>query len=120
MTAVLVIVGAMIGAPTRYLVDRGVAARWDTLFPFGTFVVNIAGSAILGAVIGASAGHLTYALLGTGFCGALTTFSTFGYETVRLAEARAYRYALANIVVGVSAGLAAAYAGAVLAQWMWS
>ncbi|MEV6770150.1 CrcB family protein [Nocardia sp. NPDC051030] len=119
MTAALVMLGAVVGAPTRYLVDRAVGRRFDTVFPLGTLMVNVTGSALLGALIGAGANHWLLATVGTGFCGALTTFSTFGYETVRLAEEGAYSYAVANVVIGVAASLAAAYAGAGLGQWVW-
>ncbi|MGV9662816.1 fluoride efflux transporter CrcB [Nocardia niigatensis] len=119
MTALLVIVGALFGAPVRYLADRALAHRFDSVLPLGTLAVNMGGSAVLGALIGAGANHWLLAAVGTGFCGALTTFSTFGYETVRLAEEGAYSYAVANVVIGVGASLAAAYLGAFLGQWVW-
>ncbi|HEX4700683.1 MAG TPA: fluoride efflux transporter CrcB [Pseudonocardiaceae bacterium] len=113
MTALLVVVGAMVGAPLRYLTDRLVQSRHDSVFPWGTFTVNLAGCMILGALSGsgiAATGPL-YVLLGTGFCGALTTYSTFSYETVRLAQERAYFYAVTNVLVSVIAGLGAALIG---------
>ncbi|QLY33081.1 fluoride efflux transporter FluC [Nocardia huaxiensis] len=119
MTAVLVVVGGMLGAPARYLVDRAVARRFDSVFPLGTLVVNVCGSMLLGALIGAGANHWLLATAGVGFCGALTTFSTFGYETVRLVEEGAYSYAMANVVIGVSASLAAAFLGGWLGQQVW-
>ena len=110
MTAVLVFLGAMVGAPLRYLTDRAVQARHDTLFPWGTFSVNLGGSLLLGALAGAGTAlpGFLYALVGTGFCGALTTYSTFSYETFRLTEQRAYFYAAMNVTVSVIAGLGAA------------
>jgi CrcB protein len=110
MTALLVMVGAAVGAPLRYLVDRFVQQRHDSVFPWGTCTVNIAGSAILGAIAGAGSALPAGvgALLGTGFCGALTTYSTFSYETLRLAEQKAWFYAVANVVVTLVAGLGAA------------
>lgn len=110
----LVIIGAAIGAPARYLTDRIVQTRWDTVFPFGTLTVNVVGSLILGVIIAATlAGAPTNLdlILGIGFCGALTTYSTFSYETIRLLQERATSTALANAVLTVIAGLAAATAG---------
>jgi CrcB protein len=119
MTALLVILGAMIGAPARYLTDRYVQARHDTVFPWGTFAVNVVGSFILGLLTGAAShdglSPSVVAFGGTGFCGALTTYSTFSYETVRLMEDRSYFYALANVVASIIAGLGAAVCGAALA-----
>jgi fluoride exporter len=121
MTAVLVMLGAAIGAPLRYLVDRFVQQRHDSVFPWGTCVVNIAGSAVLGGLTGASTalpGGLA-AFLGAGFCGAFTTYSTFGYETVRLVQQRARFLAVANIVVSVGAGLGAVLIGyAITSAWL--
>ncbi|MQY27868.1 fluoride efflux transporter CrcB [Nocardia aurantia] len=111
MTVVLVVLGAMLGAPARYLTDRAVQARHDSVFPWGTLTVNVIGCLILGALTGATAGRPELALLGTGFCGALTTYSTFGYETVRLLEQRARCYAVLNVAVSIVAGLGAALAG---------
>jgi fluoride exporter len=110
MTALLVFLGAAVGAPLRYLTDRLVQSRHDSLFPWGTLSVNVAGSLVLGALAGAGTAvpHTVLTLAGTGFCGALTTYSTFSYETLRLAEQKAYFYAVTNVVVTVVAGLGAA------------
>lgn len=113
MTAVLVFLGAAIGAPARYLADRAVQNRDDSGFPWGTLSVNVLGSLVLGGLSGTGLGSSSpvMALLGVGFCGALTTFSTFGFETVRLAEDRAHLHAAANIVVSVVAAVGAASLG---------
>ncbi|WP_329460525.1 fluoride efflux transporter CrcB [Streptomyces sp. NBC_01497] len=120
MDFLLVLAGGAVGAPARYLTDRAVQARHDTVFPWGTFTVNVIGSLILGILTGAalsgSGGHHVQELLGTGFCGALTTYSTFSYETLRLAEDGARLFAAANVVVSVGAGLGAAFGGFALAQ----
>ncbi|MYX47034.1 fluoride efflux transporter CrcB, partial [Streptomyces sp. SID89] len=55
MNWLLVIAGAAVGAPLRYLTDRTVQSRHDTVFPWGTFTVNVAGSLVLGLVTGAVA-----------------------------------------------------------------
>ncbi|MFE7114055.1 fluoride efflux transporter CrcB [Streptomyces sp. NPDC057654] len=123
MNWLLVIVGAMAGAPLRYLTDRSVQRRHDSLFPWGTFTVNVVGCLVLGLVTGAvtagAASSEVMLLLGTGLCGALTTYSTFSYETLRLAESGARFFAVANAVASVVAGLGAAFTGAALAQALW-
>lgn len=116
MTVLLVALGAAIGAPLRYLVDRAVQARHDSAFPWGTLTVNAAGSFVLGLLAALPAGGGVMAFAGTGLCGALSTYSTFGYETVRLAEDGARFYALLNAAASVAAGLGAAYCGMVVAQ----
>ncbi|GAA0828864.1 fluoride efflux transporter CrcB [Streptosporangium amethystogenes subsp. fukuiense] len=120
MNWLLVLLGGAVGAPMRYLTDRAVQARHDTVFPWGTFAVNVAGSLILGVLAGAAlsgaVGPGIWSLLGTGFCGALTTYSTFSYETLRLAETGAVLFAVANIAASIVAGLAAVFAGLTLAQ----
>lgn len=109
MTALLVLLGGMVGAPLRYLVDRAVQSRHDSAFPWGTLTVNVGGCVVLGGLTGAGAAvpGEVFAVVGTGLCGALTTYSTFGYETVRLLERRSYFYAVANVLVSVVAGLGA-------------
>lgn len=123
MNWLLVVAGAMVGAPLRYLTDRTVQARHDTVFPWGTFLVNVAGSLVLGLVTGAAvagaAPQRVHLLLGTGLCGALTTYSTFSYETLRLAEDGARLFAAVNVALSVAAGLGAAFAGAALATAGW-
>jgi CrcB protein len=115
MTVVLVLLGGALGAPVRYVVDLMVQSRHDSVLPWGTFVVNAAGSLVLGAAAGgvAAAGGPDWVLTlaGTGFCGALTTFSTFSFETVRLAEERALRAAAVNVAGSVVVGAAACAAG---------
>ncbi|MFH9329093.1 fluoride efflux transporter CrcB [Streptomyces althioticus] len=123
MTWLYVVLGAMAGAPLRYLTDRAVQYRTRSGLPWGTFTVNVAGNLILGLLTGAVAagvaGSELQLLLGTGLCGALTTYSTFSYETLRLAESGSLRYAAANVVVSTAAGLGAAFAGAALAGAVW-
>ncbi|MEV4754013.1 CrcB family protein [Micromonospora sp. NPDC049559] len=115
MTLVLVLLGGAVGAVCRFLVDRATTARAGTALPWGTLVVNVAGSALLGAIAGAGSGLPGWLgqLAGTGFCGAFTTYSTFGYETVRLAaDGTGGRYrALFNVAVTLVAGLGAAALG---------
>jgi CrcB protein len=120
----LVIAGAAVGAPLRYLSDRAIQTRHDTVFPWGTFTVNVLGSLMLGIIAGAvaagGASPQVQLALGTGFCGALTTYSTFSYETLRLLEDDARLFAAANVVASIVAGLGAAFLGVAISQAIWS
>jgi fluoride exporter len=114
----LVALGAAVGAPLRYLTDRLVQSRHDSVFPWGTFIVNVAGSLLLGFLVGLPANSAVIALAGTGFCGALTTYSTFSYETLRLVQQGFHRQAAGNVIGSITAGLAAAAGGLALALAM--
>ncbi|MFE9202329.1 fluoride efflux transporter CrcB [Micromonospora sp. NPDC007230] len=116
MTVLLIAIGAALGAPLRYLTDRAVQARHDSPFPWGTLTVNVFGSLLLGAVVAVPADPAVTTLIGTGFCGALTTWSTLSYETLRLTRTGARLHALANVLASVVAGLAAATLGYALAR----
>ncbi|MGW2960842.1 fluoride efflux transporter CrcB [Streptomyces sp. NPDC001220] len=122
MPVLLVFLGGMLGAPLRYLTDKAIQARHDSVFPLGTFTVNMAGSFILGALAAAVAAHglpsNVMLLLGTGVCGALTTFSTFSFETVRLLEDGSLTEAGLNAIGSLLVGLAAATAGYALLIWL--
>ena len=118
MNWLLVVGGAMVGAPLRYLTDRAVQARHDSVFPWGTFTVNVTGCLVLGLLTGA-ASHLQL-LLGTGLCGALTTYSTFSYETLRLIEQNAKFVAVANVAASIVAGLGGAFLGVAIGQAIWT
>jgi CrcB protein len=110
-----VCLGAAVGAPARYLVDRAIQARHDALVPWGTLSVNVVGSLVLGVLAGLTTRYDVPAELslaiGTGFCGALTTYSTFGYETWRLVEDGARLVAFFNVAASLAIGLAAATLG---------
>jgi CrcB protein len=116
------LVAAAIGAPARYLIDGLVQDHTDGAFPWGTFAVNISGCFILGTITGLGLYHglgpTTRTVVGTGAIGAYTTFSTFTFETVRLAEEGATNEALRNIGATLIIGLAAASAGLVVAALM--
>ncbi|MGW8064277.1 fluoride efflux transporter CrcB [Streptomyces ziwulingensis] len=124
MNWLLVVAGAMVGAPLRHLTDRAVRSRHDSGFPWGTLAVNVVGCLVLGLLTGAAlagaAGSRLGLLLGTGLCGALTTYSTFSYETLRLTGSGARLQAAVNVVASVAAGLGAAFAGVTLADALWA
>ncbi|AZI59260.1 fluoride efflux transporter CrcB [Nakamurella antarctica] len=112
MTAYLwVALGAAVGAPTRYLTDRWMRNFFPGRVPVGTLLVNIVGSFILGAVLAGPANPTVTLLAGTGFCGALTTYSTFALENAELLATRQQRMAVMYALVTVVAGLGAAFAG---------
>ncbi len=120
MTVLAVLVGGAIGAPLRYLLDLFVQSRHDSVFPWGTFTVNVVGSLVLGVtaatVVELDSPSWVLALVGTGVCGALTTFSTFGYESVRLLQQGSVQVGVANSVASILVGLGACAGGFALAS----
>ncbi|HEX5944890.1 MAG TPA: fluoride efflux transporter CrcB [Acidimicrobiales bacterium] len=117
----LVVAGAG-GALARYLVTRAVQARTRSALPWGTFVVNVTGALLLGLLTGAGLHHglaeTPRIVLGAGFCGAFTTFSTLAVETVRLVETGSPGAALRHLVGSTAAGLIAAAAGLAISAAM--
>ena len=113
------VIAAAVGAPLRYLVDGAIAERAEGVFPWGTFVVNASGSLVLGVLTGLGLYHafprVPKVILGTGFCGAYTTFSTFTYETVELLEEGALNEAARNAFGTLIVGAGAAALGLALA-----
>ncbi|MGW2018794.1 fluoride efflux transporter CrcB [Streptomyces sp. NPDC001927] len=117
MNWLLVVLGAAVGAPLRHLADRAFKARYGSAFPWGTLAVNVVGSLVLGLLTGVSSARAQL-LLGAGLCGALTTYSTFSYETWKLYEDGAKGYAAANVVGSLAAGLGAVWLGVeIAAAW---
>jgi len=108
-----------LGAVARYLIDGFVQDRVADVFPWGTWVVNVTGSLMLGLVTGLvlyhGLGDASKAVIGTGFVGAYTTFSTFTYETLRLVEEGSRYEAALNAATSTAIGLLAAGAGLALA-----
>lgn len=104
-----------LGAVTRFVVDSAVRQRWSTRFPWATLAINVSGSLLLGLL----AGGVLFAqhpaewqtILGTGFCGGYTTFSTASLETVRLIQQRCHRHAAVNLAGSLLASVAACASG---------
>lgn len=123
MTVLLLALASAAGAVCRYGVDLLVSGRRDGVFPWGTWVINVSGALLLGLLVGAAdAGAVSgtvLAVLGTGFLGAFTTFSTFTVETLTLVEAGAYRTAARNVAATLAAGLAAAALGLAAGAVWW-
>lgn len=119
MTWFVLVLGGVLGAPARYVVDRAVSRRTTSPFPWGTLAINVVGSVALGVLASlAVRGHASgaaFAGLGTGFCGAFTTFSTFTWETVALAEDGYVARAAGNVVISLALGFGAAALGYALA-----
>jgi fluoride exporter len=107
--AVALIGGA--GSVARFLLDGAMSAAAGRDFPFGTMAVNISGAVILGLLTGLTLSDHQALLAGTAAVGSYTTFSTWMLETQRLAEERQYRKAVANVVVSLVLGVAAAALG---------
>ena len=107
----LVALGAAVGAPLRYLVNHGIRARFGGTPTAGTLVVNVVGSFVLGLVVGAGLGSAPLALVGIGFCGALTTFSTLALEIWDALADDRRAHAVANVALSLTLGLGAAWLG---------
>ena len=108
--ACVVVIGG-VGSVLRFLVDRTVSGRVAGSFPYGTLAVNLSGALLLGLVSGLALSPHLALLAGTAFVGSYTTFSTWMLETQRLGEERQLWSAIANIVVRLILGLAAAWLG---------
>lgn len=115
LVGVLVALAGGAGAAARFAVDGWVRARRAQGSPVPTLVVNVSGSALMGLLTGALLFHslppALYLVVGVGFCGGYTTFSTAMVETVRLSQAGAHRRAAATAVGSVGLTLAAAALG---------
>jgi len=102
------------GSVARFVVDGRVSSRVGRSFPYGTLVVNLSGATLLGVVTGLGLSDDTALLAGTATIGSYTTFSTWMFETQRLAEDRQVSGLAANLVVSLVAGIAAAALGRLL------
>lgn len=100
-----------LGAVLRFLLDRTVTARIGRPFPFGTLTVNVSGAVLLGFLSGLALPAQLALMVGTGFVGSYTTFSTWMLETQRLSEERQHAAAIANLVVSLALGVPAAWLG---------
>lgn len=107
----LVGAGGFAGSVLRFLISRYTALQWDTVFPSGTFLVNIAGCLLIGIIYGLGIKQITTTelrlVLATGFCGGFTTFSSFSFEfLILLREGHhnlAFFYSAGSIIIGLAA-----------------
>lgn len=122
MLLLLVAIGGAVGAAARYAISGWIQLRAGAGFPLGTLVVNVAGSLLLAFVVrfleGVAAPPEWRGLFAIGFCGAFTTFSTFGYESVQLLEGGQWSRAMVYVLGSVLASLIAVLLGFRLAQFV--
>ncbi|WP_432544146.1 fluoride efflux transporter FluC [Kineococcus sp. SYSU DK002] len=117
-TTVLLALAGGAGAAARFGLDGAVRDRWPSRFPWGTLLVNVLGSLLLGFLTGLvldGADRRWLLVLGVGFCGGFTTFSTVMADTVRLARERQWWLAAGNVLVNLAATVVAAALGLGLA-----
>lgn len=116
----LVGIGGIFGAISRYLFGKWLTSKTSTKFPFGTWFINISGSFVLGLLAVLHLGHVisdwVWLLLGTGFLGAYTTFSTFGYETIKFLEKKDNKNAVIYVSTSVIFGIIFAWIGGVIGR----
>ncbi|GEN34039.1 MULTISPECIES: fluoride efflux transporter CrcB [Aneurinibacillus] len=110
MSMILLIgLGGVIGTISRFYLGKWVTSKSNSLFPWGTFIINISGSFILGILFflhtRGNVANWLWLMLGTGFCGGYTTFSTFSYETVQLMQKKQLLYALGYVLLSIVGGL---------------
>ena len=118
---VVVAIGGSIGAAARYVVSTWATERYGSDFPYGTLIVNVVGCFIIGAfmvlVTERVIAHPYWRLLvAVGFVGGLTTFSSFGYETLKLVEDAQFQWAAYNIMTNFIFGFFATWLGMTLAR----
>jgi CrcB protein len=120
MSAILWVgMGGFLGANARYLLDQWVTNRWPMFFPWGTFIINLTGSFILGFFLAFAqqrpwVSREVRLLFAVGFVGAYTTFSTYAYQSLRLAQSGQMAVAAIYIAASVALGLIAVFAGVAL------
>jgi CrcB protein len=113
--------GGFLGANARYLLGTWVAERYGTSFPYGTFVINVSGSFVIGFFLVLISERFVLHpnwrfFFAVGFLGAYTTFSTFSFESLALLQEGAWWLGLVNMVGSVVLGLMAALIGMVIAR----
>ena len=117
---VVVGIGGFLGAVARYVVGNYIGSRYGVRFPYGTFVINMSGSFLIGLVLTVlartTASPYWRYLIPIGFIGAYTTFSTFEYETLRAVQDGQVTTGLLNIALSVVVGFLAVWAGAAMGR----
>ncbi|WP_283607970.1 fluoride efflux transporter CrcB [Faecalispora anaeroviscerum] len=104
MDIALVAIGGVLGGLCRFELGRFIVRKANTAFPLGTYLINITGAFLLGVLTGSELSAQAYVLLGDGFLGAYTTFSTFLYEGYQLfdkKERNAFLYISSSLLLGI-------------------
>lgn len=113
-------VGGFTGAIARYMLGSYIGSRYGVRFPYGTFVINMTGSFLIGFILAllarTTASQYWRYLIPIGFIGAYTTFSTFEYETLRVIQDGQVTVGLLNVVLSVIVGFVAVWAGAAMGR----
>jgi CrcB protein len=109
-------IGGILGANARYWVTGWAAQRFGTVFPYGTFIINVSGAIFLGFLMAFLQDrafiHPNYRLFfATGFCGAYTTFSTFTYESLVLLQNGSFLLAFVNLFGSLLVGMVGVFLG---------
>jgi CrcB protein len=116
---VLTLLAGATGAVTRFVLDASIKRRWQSPFPWATVIINVTGSLLLGVLAGLvlfdGQPAAWQTVIGTGFCGGYTTFSTASFETVRLVQQKRPAVALLNAVGSLVLSVAACAAGVAMA-----
>jgi CrcB protein len=119
MIAVLTLLAGATGALARFLLDASMKQRWHSPFPLATVVINVTGSLLLGVLAGVVLFHgessMWQTVVGTGFCGGYTTFSTASFETVRLVQQDRRALALLNAIGSLATSVGACAVGLAVA-----
>ncbi len=117
---VMVGIGGFLGAIARYMLGAYIGSHYGARFPYGTFVINMSGSFLIGFILAflarTTASPYWRYLIPIGFIGAYTTFSTFEYETLRAIQEGQIASGLLNVALSVTVGFAAVWAGAALGR----
>jgi CrcB protein len=121
MTYLAISIGAVLGANARFVIGDWVTERLGSAFPFGTLLINVTGSFVVGIVLTAVAERAGAAwwirpTMAIGFLGSYTTFSTFSYETLSLVQAGSIALAAANVAGSVVATLLGVYVGTIVGR----
>lgn len=120
MKIISISLGAIIGALLRYFVSTGISQRTQSVFPFGTLIVNLTGCLMIGLFFGMferiNIAPNTRALIFTGFLGAYTTFSTYGLECFNLTKANNIKYMILNVLISTIGGIGLVFLGYFLSR----